>query len=88
MRVSVLCLLVLLAVSCYSSPVPERSDYSADFQLFRARRTPQFVKGQKTTRAPIHLNLRKGEYICGNKICSLRPGEVPPNCGGVCQYKV
>ncbi|XP_052743517.1 uncharacterized protein LOC112057236 [Bicyclus anynana] len=36
----------------------------------------------------LHLNLRKGEYVCGNKVCRLQPGEIPKGCNGVCQYAV
>ncbi|XP_013201022.2 uncharacterized protein LOC106143467 [Amyelois transitella] len=43
------------------------------------------VKGARTTLRP----LKKGEYVCGNRICQLRPGEVPRGCeGGECQYNV
>ncbi|CAB3229305.1 unnamed protein product [Arctia plantaginis] len=34
------------------------------------------------------LSVRKGEYICGNKVCKLEPGVVPKNCNGMCQYPI
>ncbi|CAH2229369.1 jg21776 [Pararge aegeria aegeria] len=34
------------------------------------------------------LNVRKGEYICGNRVCKLKPGEVPEGCNGMCQYPI
>ncbi|XP_063369724.1 uncharacterized protein LOC134658051 [Cydia amplana] len=84
--VCIFVVLTVLAVSGRASPLPTK--FEMDTELQRPPRTPQFIKGQKGTRVPDPLNLRKGEYICGNKICSLKPGEIPPNCGGVCQYKV
>ncbi|KAL0861246.1 hypothetical protein ABMA27_008809 [Loxostege sticticalis] len=57
----------------------------------RARRSPQEVKGGSPIkgRVPLtrlELTLRKGEYICGNSVCKLQPGQIPKGCNGVCQY--
>ncbi|XP_063542124.1 uncharacterized protein LOC134750823 [Cydia strobilella] len=88
MKLFVFILVVLTVAVCgLASPLPAR--FEIDTELYRPPRTPQFIKGQKGTRVPDPLNLRKGEYICGNKICSLKPGEIPHNCGGgLCQYKI
>ncbi|XP_031767939.2 uncharacterized protein LOC116413367 [Galleria mellonella] len=59
----------------------------------RQRRSPQDVKGGsrnavKGGHTPPTIHPRKGEYVCGDKMCKLKPGEVPKNCNGVCQYRV
>ncbi|XP_045761939.1 uncharacterized protein LOC123865135 [Maniola jurtina] len=35
---------------------------------------------------PLYPTVRKGEYVCGDKICKLTPGVEPPGCNGICQY--
>ncbi|CAH2056926.1 unnamed protein product, partial [Iphiclides podalirius] len=59
----------------------------------RIRRSAEGLPAKGHTQAPralsqLEMNLKKGEYVCGNRICKLRPGEVPPNCNGVCQYPI
>uniref|UniRef100_A0A2A4JQC1 Uncharacterized protein n=1 Tax=Heliothis virescens TaxID=7102 RepID=A0A2A4JQC1_HELVI len=49
------------------------------------------VKGRRPATAPpipLEMKLRKGEYVCGNKICKLEPGVVPKGCNGECQYRI
>ncbi|XP_069355914.1 uncharacterized protein [Maniola hyperantus] len=36
----------------------------------------------------VYPSVRKGEYVCGNKICKLTPGVVPKGCNGICQYPI
>ncbi|XP_059055845.1 uncharacterized protein LOC131849746 [Achroia grisella] len=59
----------------------------------RQRRAPQDVKGGnrigvKGDRTPPTLHPRKGEYVCGDRMCKLKPGEIPKNCNGVCQFRI
>ncbi|XP_063833493.1 uncharacterized protein LOC135082634 [Ostrinia nubilalis] len=59
----------------------------------RARRSPQDVKGGSPIKGRVLLTrtqpaLRKGEYICGGRVCKLQPGEVPKGCNGICQYPI
>nr|XP_004926040.2 uncharacterized protein LOC101739782 isoform X1 [Bombyx mori] len=48
------------------------------------------IKGRQSPhrRGGIEHMLRKGEYVCGDKICRLKPGEEPAGCNGICQFPI
>ncbi|KAF9807034.1 hypothetical protein SFRURICE_011178 [Spodoptera frugiperda] len=49
------------------------------------------VKGYNPADAPpseLEMKVRKGEYVCGNRICKLEPGVEPVGCNGICQYAI
>ncbi|XP_022818521.1 uncharacterized protein LOC111350996 [Spodoptera litura] len=49
------------------------------------------VKGYRPAEAPpseLQKKVRKGEFVCGNKICKLEPGVEPAGCNGLCQYPI
>ncbi|RVE53463.1 hypothetical protein evm_001833 [Chilo suppressalis] len=96
MRLLTLLLSVLVAACLVSStPInPSRIliNHPTDGPYSRARRSPQYVKQLVPTynrrqyvASKLETNLRKGEYVCGNKVCRLKPGVPPANCDG-CQY--
>ncbi|XP_045505051.1 uncharacterized protein LOC123701614 isoform X4 [Colias croceus] len=92
-------LLLFVAVVVLASAAPR--DYETH-PANVARRSPQYTKGKIPVRAgyapkaavegsignTANPSLRKGEYMCGDKICKLQPGEIPKGCNGMCQYKV
>ncbi|XP_063897412.1 uncharacterized protein LOC110376643 [Helicoverpa armigera] len=97
-------ILVLLCLACISSAIRQRSDRRQilinrpriDAFGAREKRAPwprpqDGVKGRRPATAPpipLEMKLRKGEYVCGNKICKLEPGVVPKGCNGDCQYRI
>ncbi|KAL4702921.1 hypothetical protein ACJJTC_005149 [Scirpophaga incertulas] len=96
MRCLVLLLLLALGLS-YATPIDSKRWLINHHEIFRDRRSPQYTKGNapaktqpKLGRVPLtkmELSLRKGEYICGDRICKLQPGEVPKHCVH-CQYRI
>ncbi|XP_022119703.2 uncharacterized protein LOC110996377 [Pieris rapae] len=88
MNTTIVFLVLGLVVLASCAPRTKESD-----SLHLARRSPQYIKenvpGIKgNSRPPPNISLRKGEYMCGNKVCKLRPGEIPKGCNGICQYRV
>ncbi|XP_049880263.1 uncharacterized protein LOC126376741 [Pectinophora gossypiella] len=98
MRVLILIALVALACAVSSSPIDRKRQLinrpPKDLMLLRTIRSEDHVKGYRRrfqvkggTQKP-ELSLRKGEYMCGDRVCRLGPGEMPPGCNGVCQYPI
>ncbi|KAM3956644.1 uncharacterized protein ACR2FA_009421 [Aphomia sociella] len=88
-------IVVLLVVTWLgsTSPInPKRRLINRPIDIFRHKRSSQYVKGGRPDVKGGHHSttppaLRKGEYVCGDRICKLRPGEIPRNCNG-CQYRI
>ncbi|XP_038218381.1 uncharacterized protein LOC119836978 [Zerene cesonia] len=80
--------LLLIALVVLASAAPR--DYETH-PAYVARRSPQYTKGQTPAVRggnTSSTSLRKGEYMCGDKICKLQPGEIPKGCNGMCQYRL
>ncbi|XP_053618649.1 uncharacterized protein LOC128680021 [Plodia interpunctella] len=81
-------LITLITLLALVVAVTARTDEKRRAQsMYRMTDPPRLggVKGGPTTHRP----LRKGEYVCGTRICKLRPGEIPKGCeGGECQYNI
>ncbi|XP_075985400.1 uncharacterized protein LOC142982664 [Anticarsia gemmatalis] len=90
--------LAILAVICLTSAIENRTDRKLinrpkiDIYGYRPKRAPQggvkvhpLFNFRPTTTAP---SLKKGEYMCGKKVCKLPPGVEPKNCNGECQYPI
>ncbi|CAK1543646.1 unnamed protein product [Leptosia nina] len=89
MNATVFFLVISVAVLVSCAPRTKGSDDDSH----SIPHTRQHVKGQipgikGNPRPPPQISLRKGEYVCGDKICKLRPGEIPKGCNGICQYRI
>ncbi|XP_045455821.1 uncharacterized protein LOC123665576 [Melitaea cinxia] len=76
---------------CTTAINPKRVLINRPTERYLFKRSAQLKGAKPDVKGNHHvpsLNLRKGEYICGNKVCKLQPGVVPKNCNGVCQYPV
>ncbi|KAJ0171268.1 hypothetical protein K1T71_012818 [Dendrolimus kikuchii] len=75
-------------------PDPKKTRRDLDDELVRYRRLASRYGVKEGSRSgpsidELSKNLRKGEYICGNKVCKLKPGEIPKQCPkGLCQYPI
>ncbi|XP_041989083.1 uncharacterized protein LOC121740451 [Aricia agestis] len=80
---------VLLAAAA-SSPVGPFADVTSRVYRSQGKTQANNVKGRDfpPPPPPAALNLRKGEYMCGDRVCRLQPGQVPEGCNGMCQYRL
>ncbi|XP_047540201.1 uncharacterized protein LOC125073422 [Vanessa atalanta] len=80
----------LMTVFVYSSPInPKRLliNRPKEHDIFKRSAQVKGAKpGTKGYNPPPPVDLRKGEFMCGNSVCKLKPGEIPKGCNGICQY--
>ncbi|CAK1590744.1 unnamed protein product [Parnassius mnemosyne] len=89
-------ILAVVAWMGLSSPIHTRYKRAVVSGRYRYRRSPiqQYVKGHKadpqagSAPSSLEMKVKKGEYVCGDKICKLKPGEIPKGCNGICQYPI
>ncbi|CAH0717577.1 unnamed protein product, partial [Brenthis ino] len=85
----ILCLALVLTASSPMDLDFWLRNRPTQFRLSRSARTKGGEPGVKgISPPPPKLSVRKGEYICGNKVCKLMPGVIPEGCNGICQYPV
>ncbi|XP_050355985.1 uncharacterized protein LOC126777130 [Nymphalis io] len=82
--------ILLMSMLVYSTLInPKRLLINRPKEHYVLKRSAQ-VKGAKPGvkgyNPPPPVDLRKGEFMCGNRVCKLKPGEIPKGCNGICQY--
>ncbi|OWR41696.1 hypothetical protein KGM_213353 [Danaus plexippus plexippus] len=83
--------LLLACVLVCSSPIdPKRILINRPREHDVFKRSDQVKGGKPGVKGyePPMPALRKGEFMCGNRVCRLKPGQIPPGCNGACQYRV